>query len=70
MTPSNYISINEFENQITHILSLIQNGKYFIITENNKPVAKVTPVNYSKRIAGLNKGDLEYISPDFDVNLI
>jgi prevent-host-death family protein len=69
MTMTNYISINEFENQLSHVLSLIQDGKYFIITDNNKPVAKVTPVNSTKRIAGLNRDELEYISSDFDNSL-
>jgi antitoxin (DNA-binding transcriptional repressor) of toxin-antitoxin stability system len=62
----NQINIGDLQNQIPEIITLIKSGKHVLITENDKPLAEITPVKLIKRIPGLNRGGLEYISDDFD----
>jgi antitoxin (DNA-binding transcriptional repressor) of toxin-antitoxin stability system len=69
MENSNIIEMHEFQNQMTNIIFLLKNGNQLILTENNEPIAKISPIVKNKRIAGLYSGDLEFISDDFDSEL-
>lgn len=55
------------EAQLPELLALALEGNEVIITENNKPVARLIPVTSSDkpRVAGLNRGQA-WVGEDFD----
>ncbi len=64
------ISVSDIPSQLPKILSMISEGNIVLISENNKPLAKIVPVaeKTAKRTAGLNKGKI-WVSDDFDDSL-
>jgi antitoxin (DNA-binding transcriptional repressor) of toxin-antitoxin stability system len=61
------VDIDKAKTQLPELLSLALKGDEVIITEHDKPRAKIVPVPMSNdtRIAGLNKGKI-WVSDDFD----
>ena len=64
------ITVSDIPSQLPKILSMISEGNIVLISENNKPLAKIVPVTEKavKRTAGLNKGKI-WVSDDFDDSL-
>ena len=61
------ISIGDAQAQFQKILALVSEGNEIIISDDNKPLAKIVPFSAlpKKRVAGLNKGKIR-ASEDFD----
>ena len=62
------IEVDDTQEQMKNLLSLVQQDIEVVITQNETPIAKVVPlVEYSpvKRVAGLNRGSTS-MSDDFD----
>jgi antitoxin (DNA-binding transcriptional repressor) of toxin-antitoxin stability system len=66
------VNINE-DISIETVIALIENGDEVVIEKNGEPLAKVTPIEKPKelkrRVAGLGKGEVLYMSEDFDDEL-
>lgn len=66
------VNINE-DMSIETVIALIENGDEVVIKKNGEPLAKVTPIEKPKkikrRVAGLGKGEVIYMSKDFDDEL-
>ncbi len=59
------IDISNTETPLSELVSLALQGEEVIITENNKPLVRIVPVSQSRRVAGLNRGEI-WTSEDFD----
>jgi prevent-host-death family protein len=61
------VDISEAQTQLHNLLSSALKGNEVIISENNKPLAKLVPFlpAHKTRIPGLNKGKI-WASEDFD----
>ncbi len=61
------VNIDEAKNQLQDLLALALEGDDVIITDGDKPLARLVPVAPSKRkrVAGLNRGTI-WTSEDFD----
>ena len=61
------VDIGEAKNQLPELVLFVQKGDAVIISDHNKPLAKIVPVNVSprSRIPGLNRGKI-WTSEDFD----
>jgi len=61
------VNVDEVKIKLTNLLSLVTAGNEVIITEGNKPVAKIVPIpsTHRARRAGLNKGKI-WVSEDFN----
>lgn len=68
------IDLQETQGQLVELLALALKGDEVVITENDKPVARLVPAEETasvrnapprKRIAGLNRGSI-WVSDDFD----
>ncbi len=64
------VTINEAKSQLQKLLSFAEKGNEIIITQNNKPLARLVPVSSTSesRIAGLNRGKMS-TGDDFDLPL-
>ncbi len=64
------VTLNDIQSQLPKIMSMVSKGNIIVISENNKPLAKIVPVSEqsTKRTAGLNKGKI-WVSDDFDDSL-
>jgi antitoxin (DNA-binding transcriptional repressor) of toxin-antitoxin stability system len=61
------VDVREAQAQLPELLTLALEGNEVIISEGDKPLARLVPVKTSKqkRIAGLNRGSI-WTSDDFD----
>lgn len=61
------VNVNEAKRQLQDLLALALTGNEVIITKDGQPLARLVPVDTSKkkRIAGLNRGKI-WASVDFD----
>ncbi len=61
------VDIKTAKNQLAKLLSFALKGDEIIITDHNKPRAKIVPIptTHQSRIPGLNKGKIK-VSKDFD----
>lgn len=68
--PTQTISIDKIEKQLSDLLAIVAKGNGIVITQNGKPLARLEPVapTKKKRIAGLNRGMIQ-TSEDFDAPL-
>jgi len=57
------IDVREAQVRLKELLSQELHGEEFVLTEDNKPVARVIPI--SSRVAGLHTGAI-WTSDDFD----
>ena len=64
--PANQIDVKEARERFEELLSRVLSGEEWILTDGEKPVARLTPV--SRRIPGLHENAIS-ISPDFDAPL-
>ncbi|MCK6559666.1 type II toxin-antitoxin system Phd/YefM family antitoxin [candidate division KSB1 bacterium] len=65
------VTLQEAQTRLAELLTLAQTGNEIIITEGNKPLARLVPIAGSKplrRIAGLDRGKI-WMSDDFDAPL-
>ena len=69
------ISVDEAQNQLRDLLAMARRGDEVLIAEGDKPVARLVSVETvasetvapkRKRIAGLNRGAIAWVSEDFD----
>jgi prevent-host-death family protein len=63
------ITIEQATANIASVLADVLHGEEIIITDHEKPVAKVIPLELhqeKKRVFGGGKGIITYISDDFD----
>jgi prevent-host-death family protein len=65
------VNIHEAKTQLSALLAAVQAGDEVIIAKANKPVARLVPIEAKpkKRTFGLHKGNVLYISDDFDAPL-
>jgi prevent-host-death family protein len=65
--PTQTIDVREAQSRFTELVSSVTGGAEVILTQNNLPVARLTPLNVAamKRVAGLHNGSI-WISPDFN----
>lgn len=63
-------TVNAEESQLPELLLLARDGMEVIITQDDKPVARLIPIASSNktRVAGLNRG-AAWVSEDFDESL-
>jgi prevent-host-death family protein len=61
------VDVREAQSRFTELLSTVSGGAEVILTQNNLPVARLTPLNVAARqhVAGLHNGSI-WISPDFN----
>jgi prevent-host-death family protein len=61
------VNIHEAKTQLSRLLAKVAAGEEVIIARNGEPVARLVPVEPSrkKRVLGLDAGKI-WISPDFD----
>lgn len=61
------VTVSDIQARLPQILSMVSAGDVVIISEDDKPLAKIVPIvnQCKRRIAGLNSGKIR-ISPDFD----
>jgi prevent-host-death family protein len=64
---SKTVDIHDTQTSLSELVSLALDGNEVIITEDNKPLARLIPISESKqlRTPGLNRGEL-WASEDFD----
>lgn len=67
------MDINEAKQHLAHLLDLAKEGNEVLISEGNRPVARLTAITpdlstHKPRIAGLHAGSI-WVSDDFDQEL-
>jgi prevent-host-death family protein len=69
------ISVDDAQNQLRDLLARARRGDEVLIAEGDKPIARLVSVEtiapeivapQQKRIAGLNRGAITWVSEDFD----
>lgn len=64
------ISLAEAQSKLGELIHQLVPGDEVVITENNQPVARLTPAQpTSERKLGTLKGSVLYMAPDFDAPL-
>ncbi|HEV7889488.1 MAG TPA: type II toxin-antitoxin system prevent-host-death family antitoxin [Pyrinomonadaceae bacterium] len=61
------VDVEEAKNRLSELVSLALEGNEVIISEGDKPVARLVPFSHEegRRVADLNKGEI-WTSDDFD----
>lgn len=62
-------NVHEAKTHLSELLERAQAGEEIVIAKANKPMVKLVPVQAArkkKRVFGLGRNDLLWISPDFD----
>jgi len=70
MLNSKIVDINEVQTHLTDLLSLVQQGTEIVISQGNRPLARLMPLSWPlsqqpPRIPGLHAG-AGWVSEDFD----
>ncbi len=64
------ISVEDAKRQLAELIRQVTGGDEVIITENNRPVARLVPASdATPRKLGTLKGTVTYMDPDFDASL-
>jgi prevent-host-death family protein len=64
------ISLAEAQSKLEELIHQLVPGDEVVITENNQPVARLTPTQpIGERKLGTLKGSVLYMAPDFDAPL-
>jgi len=67
------IAIQDAQIQLADIIHRLMPGEEVVITENDRPVARIVPVgegaNAAPRQPGTLRGTVLYMAPDFDAPL-
>ncbi len=59
------VDIAEAQTHLKELLTLVQEGAEIILTEDDKPLARIAPLAPKKRVLGLHEGTI-WMSDDFD----
>jgi len=60
------IEVRQAEQEFGRWLSLVKEGVIIVLTDEGRPLARISPVHQpARRVAGLNRGEIE-MSDDFD----
>jgi antitoxin (DNA-binding transcriptional repressor) of toxin-antitoxin stability system len=61
------VDVREAQTRFPELLSSVTGGTEVIFTQNNLPIARLTPLNVAaiQRVAGLHHGSI-WIGPDFN----
>lgn len=67
------VSIQEAEARLSDLIHKLKPGDEVIITENNRPIARLIPtaggIPQKSRQPGTLRGSVRYMAPDFDAPL-
>ncbi len=67
------VTIEEAQASLVDLIHQLQSNEEVVITENNQPVARLTPVantvQRKPRRSGTLRGTVKYMAPDFDAPL-
>ena len=67
------VTIEEAQDKLVALIHTLQPDEEVVITENNRPVARLTslsrPVQRAPRQPGTLRGTVKYMAPDFDAPL-
>jgi prevent-host-death family protein len=65
------VNIHDAKTNLSALIAAVEAGEEVVISRANKPVAKLVPVEKKpkRRQFGLHKGNVLYISEDFDAPL-
>jgi prevent-host-death family protein len=67
------IAIHDAQNQLVEIIHRLVPGDEVVITENNRPIARILPTDkpaeQRARQPGTLRGTVLYMAPDFDAPL-
>lgn len=66
---STTVSLEEAQARLKELIDQLAPGEEVVITENQQPVAKLVserPARQPRPAAGLGKGSILYMAPDFD----
>jgi antitoxin (DNA-binding transcriptional repressor) of toxin-antitoxin stability system len=67
------VTIEEARDKLVDLIHTLQSDEEVVITENNRPVARLTlilqPVQRKSRLPGTLRGTVKYMAPDFDAPL-
>ncbi len=66
---STTISLEEAQASLKELIGRLAPGEEIIITENQKPVARLVGERPPRPAPGLGKGSILYMAPDFDAPL-
>ncbi|HTU23424.1 MAG TPA: type II toxin-antitoxin system prevent-host-death family antitoxin [Gemmataceae bacterium] len=60
------ISVEEGQAKLKELIDKLAPGEEVIITDNQRPVAKLVGERPARPAPGLGKGSILYMAPDFD----
>jgi len=63
------IDISEAQFELLHLLDLANSGQEIILTQDNRPVAKLVSIITGQSLFGSDKGKI-FMSDDFDAPLV
>ena len=67
------VTIKEARDKLVDLIHTLQPDEEVVITENNRPVARLTPVarpvQHTLRQPGTLRGTVKHMAPDFDAPL-
>lgn len=64
--PMSTIDVKELPQRLAEVLAQVARGSDVILTDGDKPFARMSPMTGGLRIPGLGRGSVAYIAPDFD----
>lgn len=62
-------NVAEAKARLPQLVRETLSGAEVIIAKDNKPLVKLVPVSGGRRVPGTGKGQVLYMSPDFDAPL-
>jgi prevent-host-death family protein len=62
-------NIAEAKARFSELIEKAVLGEEIIVAKDNKPMAKIVPLRPARRQPGTAKGQILYVSPDFDTPL-
>ena len=62
-------NIAEAKARVSELIEKAVPGEEIIVAKGNKPMAKIVPLRPARRQPGPAKGQILYVSPDFDAPL-
>lgn len=60
------ITVEEAQAKLKELIGALSPGEEVVITENERPVAKLIGERPARPAPGLGKGSIVYMAPDFD----
>jgi prevent-host-death family protein len=62
-------NIAEAKAHFSELIEKVLVGEEVIVAKDNKPVARIVPLKPAKPVPGTGKGQILFVSPDFDAPL-